>query len=163
MRFDWGEVLAMTRKEKEAESDRAKDPLLVEIGRRVRERRKALGLSQYQMSGVCGIQQNLVFSTEAGLQNLTLKTLAKFAKGLNTTVRDLMPESQEIPELERPSTQNLTEVLEALDRVTQQAARLTQLAIFMHAQVYPPTPGAEPQGKIAPVVRRMSSKPTQND
>lgn len=130
----------MSRRKAEApEADREKDTLLVGVGKRVRERRTGLRLTQIQAADACDVPQTLIFSAEAGLQNLTLKTLGKLAKGLNTTVRDLMPVTPEILEQERPPPQTLAEAVEKLDRVTQEAARLAQLVSFLlrHSQQAP--------------------------
>lgn len=147
MRFGLGGDWAMTRRKAEApEAEREKDVFLVEVGKRVRERRISLKLTQNQAADACGVPQTLIFSTEAGLQNLTLKTLAKLAKGLETTERDLMPVTPEVLEQERPPPQTLAEVIEKLDRVTQEAARLSQLASFLlkqaqHTAQPPPVEG----------------------
>ena len=133
----------MSRRKAEApEADREKDTLLVGVGKRVRERRTGLRLTQIQAADACDVPQTLIFSAEAGLQNLTLKTLGKLAKGLNTTVRDLMPVTPEILEQERPPPQTLAEAVEKLDRVTQEAARLAQLVSFLlrHSQQAPHQP-----------------------
>ena len=130
----------MSRRKAEApEADREKDTLLVGVGKRVRERRTGLRLTQIQAADACDVPQTLIFSAEAGLQNLTLKTLGKLAKGLNTTVRDLMPVTPEVLEQERPPPQTLAEAVEKLDRVTQEAARLAQLVSFLlrHSQQAP--------------------------
>ena len=133
----------MSRRKAEApEADREKDMLLVGVGKRVRERRTGLRLTQIQAADACDVPQTLIFSAEAGLQNLTLKTLGKLAKGLNTTVRDLMPVTPEVLEQERPPPQTLAEAVEKLDRVTQEAARLAQLVSFLlrHSQQAPHQP-----------------------
>ena len=138
----------MSRRKAEApEADREKDTLLVGVGKRVRERRTGLRLTQIQAADACDVPQTLIFSAEAGLQNLTLKTLGKLAKGLNTTVRDLMPVTPEVLEQERPPPQTLAEAVDKLDRVTQEAARLAQLVSFLlrHSQQAPhhPPPAGE--------------------
>lgn len=133
----------MSRRKAEApEVEREKDTLLVGVGKRVRERRTGLRLTQIQAADACDVPQTLIFSAEAGLQNLTLKTLGKLAKGLNTTVRDLMPVTPEVLEQERPPPQTLAEAVEKLDRVTQEAARLAQLVSFLlrHSQQAPHQP-----------------------
>ncbi|MDT8350996.1 helix-turn-helix domain-containing protein [Roseomonas mucosa] len=125
----------MTKRKAEApEADPEKDTLLVGVGKRVRELRTGLRMTQIQAADACDVPQTLIFSTEAGLQNLTLRTLGKLAKGLNTNVRDLMPVTPAAMEQERPPPQTLAEVIEKLDRVTQEAARLSQLASFLLAQ-----------------------------
>ena len=141
----------MSRRKAEApEVEREKDTLLVGVGKRVRERRTGLRLTQIQAADACDVPQTLIFSAEAGLQNLTLKTLGKLAKGLNTTVRDLMPVTPEVLEQERPPPQTLAEAVEKLDRVTQEAARLAQLVSFLlrHSQQaphHPPSAGGRGQ------------------
>ena len=68
------------------------------------------------------------------------------AKGWETPQRDLMPVTPEVLEQERPPPQTLAEVIEKLDRVTQEAARLSQLASFLlkqaqHTAQPPPVEG----------------------
>ncbi|MCR0984113.1 helix-turn-helix domain-containing protein [Roseomonas populi] len=108
-----------------------KDPFLVEVGRRVREIRTRQRLTQAQAAEAANIPQATLFQTEAGIQNLQLKTLVKLAKGLGTSVRDLMPVPVEVTEAEKPAPQTLDEVLERLEVSSRETMRLSQLAVFL--------------------------------
>ena len=108
-----------------------KDPFLFEVGKRVREIRTGLKLTQTQAAEAANIPQATLFQTEAGIQNLQLKTLAKIAKGLGTSVRDLMPVPVEVIEAEKPPPQTLDEVLERLEASARETTRLSQVAVFL--------------------------------
>lgn len=112
-----------------------KDPFLVEVGKRVRAIRTQLKLTQAQAAEAANVPQATLFQTEAGVQNLQLKTLVKLAKGLGTSVRDLMPVPVEVAEAETPPQppQTLDEVLERLETSSRETARLSQLAVFLRS------------------------------
>jgi len=66
------------------------DVLLRKIGARVRKRRKELGLTQQELAGTLGIGATNLTHIENGEQNLTIRTLAKLADALGTTVGELV-------------------------------------------------------------------------
>lgn len=66
-------------------SPKGKAPLSVttaEFGRRVRERRNELGLSQETLADACGLHWSFVGQVERGQRNLTLHNIIKIAVGL---------------------------------------------------------------------------------
>ena len=66
------------------------DLLLSKIGMRVLKRRKELGLTQKELAGRLGITTTNIARIEHGEQNLTIRTLAKLADVLGTTVVELV-------------------------------------------------------------------------
>ena len=52
--------------------------------------RRAKGLSQEALAGVCGLHRTYVGSVERGERNVTLSTLEVFAKALRVSVIDLL-------------------------------------------------------------------------
>jgi transcriptional regulator with XRE-family HTH domain len=129
-----GEDWAMTRRTRgDIQEAGQKDPFLVEVGKRVRAIRTQLKLTQAQAAEAANIPQATLFQTEAGIQNLQLKTLVKLAKGLGTSVRDLMPVPVEVAEAEKPPPQTLDEVLERLEASSRETARLSQLAVLLRS------------------------------
>ena len=66
------------------------DLLLSKIGMRVLKRRQNLGLTQKELAGRLGITTTNIARIEHGQQNLTIRTLAKLADVLDTTVVELV-------------------------------------------------------------------------
>ena len=60
----------------------AKVPLQVELGRRVRKRREALGLTMEQLGHRAGLHWTFVGQIERGERNPTLMTIVRLSKGL---------------------------------------------------------------------------------
>lgn len=61
------------------------------IGERIREKRKALGISQVQLADELGISKQLLYKYEKqGLTNMPLDRVQQFAKALNCTPEYLM-------------------------------------------------------------------------
>jgi len=71
------------------------------IGRRVRERRERLGLSQEQLSERAGLHWTYISGVERGRRNPSLNTLARLAKALEVSlprlVSNLRPSKAEPP------------------------------------------------------------------
>lgn len=65
---------------------------LERVGFRVRERRTAAGLTQYELGERCGLHRTFVGSVERGERNLALLSLRKIAKALRTTPAALLGE-----------------------------------------------------------------------
>lgn len=63
--------------------------ILVRFGKRVRERREALGLSQEAFAARCDLDRTYVSGIERGLRNLSLRNIDVIAAGLGTTISDL--------------------------------------------------------------------------
>ncbi len=64
--------------------------ILVRFGERVRERRKALSLSQEELAELADVHRTYVGMIERGEKNITLRNIAKFAKALQIPIHDLM-------------------------------------------------------------------------
>lgn len=65
------------------------DKLLVEVGRIIKVRRKARGLSQEKLAEATGLHAKYLGSVERGETNLTLSNLARIAAGLKCNIADL--------------------------------------------------------------------------
>ncbi|MFD9829027.1 helix-turn-helix domain-containing protein [Tsukamurella tyrosinosolvens] len=60
-------------------------PMLEEFGKRVRARRKALGLSQEQAAVRCHMHWTNLARVERAQQSIRIETALKLARGLDTT------------------------------------------------------------------------------
>ena len=60
------------------------------FGKRVRERRLALGLTQQELADRAGLQRSYIGEIELGRRNVTLKSAAKIAKVLQVDVASLL-------------------------------------------------------------------------
>jgi transcriptional regulator with XRE-family HTH domain len=58
------------------------------VGRRIAERRAALGWTQEQLAEKIGISTRYLQAIESGAENLTLDSLGKFARALRGVVAD---------------------------------------------------------------------------
>ena len=67
------------------------DPRLDAVGRKIRERRLALKLSQEQLAERLGIDRVQVYRHENGLHGMDLGTLFQYAEALETDVEALIP------------------------------------------------------------------------
>ena len=63
----------------------------VRFGRRIRELRRARGLSQEELAFRAGLHRTYVSSAERGERNVALVNLERLAKALNVHIRDLFP------------------------------------------------------------------------
>ncbi|EJI1747222.1 helix-turn-helix transcriptional regulator [Salmonella enterica] len=59
------------------------------LGRRVRERRLEMGLSQEAFADKCGIDRTYISGIERGIRNPTLVVLYAISEGLNTELSQL--------------------------------------------------------------------------
>ena len=66
------------------------DDLQVVLGRRVRQRRKRLGLSQEQLAERADLHWTYVSGVERGRRNPSLTTLARLAAALGLTLPQLV-------------------------------------------------------------------------
>lgn len=64
--------------------------ILATLGRRVRDRRIALGLSQEKLGELAGLHRNLIGLIERGETNPTLLNLSRLAKALRMSLVDLL-------------------------------------------------------------------------
>lgn len=69
-----------------------KNPLQEAFGKIVREKRLALGLSQEKLAELSELHFTYISSVERGERNISLGNVAKIARALNCTMKDLMPE-----------------------------------------------------------------------
>ena len=60
------------------------------FGKRVRERRLALGLTQQELADRAGLHRSYVGQIELGRRNVTLKSAARIAKALRVDVASLL-------------------------------------------------------------------------
>lgn len=60
------------------------------LGKRIKTSREALGISQRKFALMVGINQGHLSELENGEKNIKFLTLVKIAKGLNTTVEELV-------------------------------------------------------------------------
>jgi XRE family aerobic/anaerobic benzoate catabolism transcriptional regulator len=74
---------------------KAKDDLLVEVGRRVRSRREALGLSQSELAERSDLSLRFLAQVEHGDGNISLVRFAQVARALGVGPADLLPRAQE--------------------------------------------------------------------
>jgi len=64
-------------------------PTRKQLGKRLRELRKAAGLSQEELGFKAGIHRTYIGSVERGEQNVSVDNIHKLAKALNVSVSKL--------------------------------------------------------------------------
>jgi transcriptional regulator with XRE-family HTH domain len=69
-----------------------KQEILLKFGNRVRELRKAQGLSQEAFASLCGLDRTYISGIERGVRNISLANLFLLAKALQISVSELMQE-----------------------------------------------------------------------
>lgn len=74
-----------------------KDPALVRLGRAVRVRRLALGLTQEALGERTEFHPNYVGMVERGERNPSYTNLLRFARGLSCPAGDLVTEAEAVP------------------------------------------------------------------
>lgn len=60
------------------------------VGKKVRKRRKELGLTQEKLAKTSGLHRTYIAGIEAGKRNISLKNLEKLAKALKVSPDDLL-------------------------------------------------------------------------
>lgn len=68
-----------------------KTPLQKAFGKIIREKRLALEISQEELAERAELHFTYISSTERGERNISLANIAKLAKALDVSMRDLMP------------------------------------------------------------------------
>jgi transcriptional regulator with XRE-family HTH domain len=63
--------------------------ILHRFGQRVRELRKAKGLSQEAFADACGLDRTYISGIERGLRNVALVNIAQIARTLDVTISEL--------------------------------------------------------------------------
>lgn len=66
------------------------DPLLAAVGRKVRDAREAAGLGVVEAARRTGVAKGYYHRVETGQQNLSLRSVARLAAGLGTTMSALL-------------------------------------------------------------------------
>ena len=62
--------------------------ITIEIGLRIRERRKKLGISQEKLAELADIDRTYLASVENGRRNISVKNLEKIIRALGCTFED---------------------------------------------------------------------------
>ena len=63
--------------------------ILERFGKRVRERRVAIGLSQGKFATKCGLDRTYISGIERGQRNVSLRNIQTIAKALDTSISEL--------------------------------------------------------------------------
>lgn len=66
------------------------EPMLIVLGRIIKERRQSLGLSQCELALRSGLHRTYVSDIEKGHRNLTIGATVLLAGGLGVQLRDLI-------------------------------------------------------------------------
>jgi transcriptional regulator with XRE-family HTH domain len=67
----------------------SRDPILTQVGRRIRNLREGKGISQEVLAEKSSLHRTYIGGVERGLRNPSLKSLHRIAKGLGVGVVDL--------------------------------------------------------------------------
>lgn len=67
-----------------------KREILIKFGKKVREEREELDLSQERLAGRAGVHRTYIGMIERGEKNITLENIEKIAKALNLPMDKLM-------------------------------------------------------------------------
>jgi len=68
---------------------RNREPILAQVGKRIRNLRESRGISQEVLAEKSGLHRTYIGGVERGLRNPSLKSLQRIAKGLGVGVGDL--------------------------------------------------------------------------
>jgi transcriptional regulator with XRE-family HTH domain len=97
------------------------DPIDVEVGIRIRTRRKLLGISQTQLAQALGLTFQQVQKYERGANRVSASTLVRIARTLETTVASLVGEheggSRDTDLFQHLTTPGSFELLQAYSRM----------------------------------------------
>lgn len=58
------------------------------VGRRVRELRKAIGISQEELADMVGLDRTYITSVECGKRNISIVNIEKLANALQVSLKD---------------------------------------------------------------------------
>ena len=67
-----------------------KQKILLKFGNRVRQLRKAKGLSQEAFASLCGLDRTYISGIERGVRNVSLANLGLIAEALGISLSELM-------------------------------------------------------------------------
>jgi len=73
-------------------STKMKKTILLKFGKRVREERLKLGISQEELAVRAGVHRTYIGMIERAEKNITLENISKIAKALNLKISDLIEE-----------------------------------------------------------------------
>ncbi|MEW6608163.1 MAG: helix-turn-helix transcriptional regulator [bacterium] len=65
------------------------EELRIKLGNRIRELRKALGLTQEELGERANLHNTYIGAVERGERNLSIESIEKIAKGLNIEINEL--------------------------------------------------------------------------
>ena len=68
---------------------RSTDDILIRFGKRLRELREGLELSQEAFAAKCNLDRTYISGIERGLRNLSLRNIEAIARALGTSISDL--------------------------------------------------------------------------
>jgi transcriptional regulator with XRE-family HTH domain len=68
------------------------NPILVSFGKKVRQKRQRLNLSQSELAEVAGLHRTYIGMIERAEKNITLLNIHKISIALNTTAEELLNE-----------------------------------------------------------------------
>lgn len=84
------------------------------LGKRIQSLREKKGLTQEQLEEKSGVNTKYISAIERGQKNVTIKTLGKIAKGLDTELYELCLLSEE-PKSERMAKKAIESLLQDAD------------------------------------------------
>lgn len=64
--------------------------ILKRFGARVRDLRKARGLSQEAFAALCGLDRTYIGGIERGERNVSIRNIARIARSLNISISELL-------------------------------------------------------------------------
>ena len=136
-----------SRSRKRRSPKRDLDPLLAEIAVIVRRLRTSKRMTTREVADKAEVEVQTIFGAEAGLQNLTLTTFAKLARGLGVQPVELLPplehpaDAVEVPPKASAEAPAATAKpageprrMEDLDTVLEEIHRLSRLALAMRTR-----------------------------
>ncbi len=84
------------------------EPLLVALGKVIRERRVSLSMSQEELAEKSGLHRTYVSDVERGIRNLTVGALWFVAHGLDWSLKDIISHMESRVQMDKPQPQNET-------------------------------------------------------
>lgn len=111
-------------------SDTQANAVLIRLGRRLRELRRAKGLTQEQLAAAAEISRTYAGALEAGMKGPSLAVLVRLAKALGVDIAELFLEPSKAPSNSRAVIARITSRLIDSDR---SAADLLKLEAMIGA------------------------------
>lgn len=91
------------------------EPLLVSLGKVIRERRVQLGMSQEELAEKSGLHRTYVSDVERGIRNLTLGALWFLSTGLGLNLKDIISLMESRVETERKRSMTVPSLAAAVE------------------------------------------------